>query len=384
MRIRTVKPELIQQEKFATLSDPGARLYYGLLGVVDDGGRCTAAPSFLAGNIFWGKQRSATSIGKLVVELEAAGWIRTYVISGGAYLEIIGWGQKGSTTFQQLDKSKTAILKFPAPESIPVTPPGVPYPDQDPDPEPEGISGQKGQTEEISDDDIARLIHRHPPGLMPAVGGRERTTAALRAKSAEGFDLESLELQLERYVDHNRGKEKSIRDRDAYLAGWILKSKRGLPEKATKKPTKKTKATEKTKKPKTTKQPTQREKPAQSALLTIAAGAQMPERFHDRLPVGEWWLCYSSGDGGGGIQRFVGSIAANAMSRAYTWRGLERDAVFLAEDPFVDFGDGFTGRVESESTAEERIGFWLGRTSVQDRAYGQRLREIYTGRKAAA
>src|SRR5205814_1805290 len=103
-RIRSVKPELIQHPKFGTLTDGAARLFYGLLGLADDHGNCPAAPSFLAGQIFWGRQRSAGAIGKLLVELEVAGWISRYSADGGEYLTIAHWALKGSVTYQLIDK----------------------------------------------------------------------------------------------------------------------------------------------------------------------------------------------------------------------------------------------------------------------------------------
>lgn len=115
-RIRSVKPELISTPEFATLSDAAARLYYGLLGVVDDCGRCPAAASFLAGQIFWGRQRPLAAIGRLVAELEHASIVQTYASGGATYLQIVGWSVKGSVAYQRVDKHQGE--KFPAPSSI--------------------------------------------------------------------------------------------------------------------------------------------------------------------------------------------------------------------------------------------------------------------------
>lgn len=114
-RIRSVKPELQQQPWFATLTDAAARTYYGLLGVVDDYGRCAADPLFVAGQIFWGQQRSAIAIGRQLAELERAGVIRRYRARGGEYLEILGWFDKGGPLYQHINKPQGE--RFPAPES---------------------------------------------------------------------------------------------------------------------------------------------------------------------------------------------------------------------------------------------------------------------------
>jgi hypothetical protein len=114
-RIRCVKPELIQQPWFGTLTDAAARTFYGLLGVVDDFGRCAAGPAFIAGQIFWGAQRSANAIGRQLAELERAGIIRRYAARGGEYLEILGWFDKGGPLYQQINKPQGE--RFPAPIS---------------------------------------------------------------------------------------------------------------------------------------------------------------------------------------------------------------------------------------------------------------------------
>lgn len=114
-RIRSVKPELIADAQFAALTDGAARLYYGLLAVVDDCGRCPAAPSFLAGQIFWGRQRSAGAIGRLLAELAASGIVELYSVRGGRYLQIAGWSDKTSCKYQRIDKHQGE--RYPAPGS---------------------------------------------------------------------------------------------------------------------------------------------------------------------------------------------------------------------------------------------------------------------------
>jgi hypothetical protein len=120
-RIRTVKPELIAAPKFAELSDAATRAFYGLLALVDDCGRCPAGASYLHGQIFYMQKRSAASVGKLLAELEAAGWVRRYAAkvdpssrTAGEYLEIVGWSEKGSVTYQRVEKHQGE--RYPAPE----------------------------------------------------------------------------------------------------------------------------------------------------------------------------------------------------------------------------------------------------------------------------
>ncbi len=112
-RIRCVKPELIATERFAGLSDAAKVLYYGLLALVDDDGNCPAGAQYLNGQIFYARPRSAVSIGKLLAELEAAGWVVRYEVDRAQYVTMVGWTEKGSITYQKIDRYQGA--RFPAP-----------------------------------------------------------------------------------------------------------------------------------------------------------------------------------------------------------------------------------------------------------------------------
>jgi hypothetical protein len=112
-RIRCIKPELIATQRFAGLSDAAKVLYYGLLALVDDDGNCPAGSAFLNGQIFYARPRSAVSIGKLVAELEAAGWVSRYEVDRAQYVAMVGWSEKGSITYQKIDRYQGA--RFPAP-----------------------------------------------------------------------------------------------------------------------------------------------------------------------------------------------------------------------------------------------------------------------------
>lgn len=113
-RIRTIKPELIEMARFAALSDGAARMFYGLMSCADDHGRCPAALGYIAGQIFWAKTRPATLLGRFLTELEAAGWVERYSSQGGEWLSIVGWSDKGSPTYQHINKRQDP--QFPPPE----------------------------------------------------------------------------------------------------------------------------------------------------------------------------------------------------------------------------------------------------------------------------
>jgi hypothetical protein len=115
MAIRSIKGELREHLPFASLTDPAARLFVMLYTLADDGGRCPASPSYLAGAVFFARQKSANVIGQLITELEAADLVRRYVAKGGTFIQIVGWSDKGSPTYQYIKPPH--YLRYPAPEA---------------------------------------------------------------------------------------------------------------------------------------------------------------------------------------------------------------------------------------------------------------------------
>jgi hypothetical protein len=112
-RIRTIKPELAAWLPFAALTDGAARLFVMLYTLADDAGRCPASPSFIAGQVFYARQRSANVIGQLLAEIEEASLIRRYSTKGGTFLEVVGWSDKESPTYQYIKRPHPQ--RYPAP-----------------------------------------------------------------------------------------------------------------------------------------------------------------------------------------------------------------------------------------------------------------------------
>lgn len=115
-RIRTFKPELLDHDRYAELTDAAARLFHGVVLNADDRGNCPAGASWIAGRIFHGRPKNKIQVGKLLHELEAAGLIDRYKVDGAPYMAIVGWNQKGSPTYQRIDKPQPP--KYPLPTSV--------------------------------------------------------------------------------------------------------------------------------------------------------------------------------------------------------------------------------------------------------------------------
>lgn len=104
-RIRTLKPEVLEDERTAHLSHASFRLFIGLILVADDYGNFRANPDQLRGAIFWGappddpRTSEAGGIDALLAELEkpeddgSPGLITLYRVKGQRYGHLNGWSK---------------------------------------------------------------------------------------------------------------------------------------------------------------------------------------------------------------------------------------------------------------------------------------------------
>ena len=89
-RIRTLKPEMLSDEKTATLTDAEFRLFVGIILLADDYGNLRANPKQLDAAIFWARE-NPVDIGPLLETLTAVGLIVPYTVRGQRYIHLRGW-----------------------------------------------------------------------------------------------------------------------------------------------------------------------------------------------------------------------------------------------------------------------------------------------------
>jgi hypothetical protein len=92
-RIRTIKPEWLEDELLAALPDSDRTLSVGLILMADDHGRGRAADAFVAGEV-WRYDRSPEVLKKAregLLRLSEIRFIRLYVRDGQRYFEIRNW-----------------------------------------------------------------------------------------------------------------------------------------------------------------------------------------------------------------------------------------------------------------------------------------------------
>lgn len=90
-RIRSIKPELLEDEKTAKLSHLEWRLFVSLLLLADDYGNFRASPGRIQGAAFWG--RSEGDVSAALETLSRERLIRLYSVDGQAYGHVRGWSK---------------------------------------------------------------------------------------------------------------------------------------------------------------------------------------------------------------------------------------------------------------------------------------------------
>lgn len=97
-RIRTLKPELLEDEKTAGLPDDAFRLFVSLILLADDYGNLRATPSWLNGQIWWCGE-SVRDVRGMLARLSRDSLVVFYEVNGQAYLHLSGWAKH-----QRVDK----------------------------------------------------------------------------------------------------------------------------------------------------------------------------------------------------------------------------------------------------------------------------------------
>ena len=88
-RIRSIKPEILEDEKTAKLSDLEWRTFVSLLLLADDYGNFRANPGRIAGAAFWAHED--VELKPALERLSGVGLIRLYEVDGQRYGHITGW-----------------------------------------------------------------------------------------------------------------------------------------------------------------------------------------------------------------------------------------------------------------------------------------------------
>lgn len=89
-RIRTLKPEIVEDEDTASLSDSAFRLFVSLIVLADDYGNTRGEDWWIRSRV-WGARRESPRIAEILRELTEADLVILYSVREQTYLHLCGW-----------------------------------------------------------------------------------------------------------------------------------------------------------------------------------------------------------------------------------------------------------------------------------------------------
>jgi hypothetical protein len=107
-RIRTVKPEMRQDERYGRMSRDARELFNGLITMADDEGRLRAMPAAILGHVFPYDDDAPRKLDRWLREVIASGMVIAYEVDGVAYLAFRRWRRH-----QQINRPRASELPPP-------------------------------------------------------------------------------------------------------------------------------------------------------------------------------------------------------------------------------------------------------------------------------
>lgn len=92
MRIRSIKPEMLSDQKIANLTDSEFRCFIGLILLADDYGNARCTPNYVLGQIFWAS-RETVDVKEILKRLSRESLVTLYQVNSQEYLHICGWSK---------------------------------------------------------------------------------------------------------------------------------------------------------------------------------------------------------------------------------------------------------------------------------------------------
>lgn len=202
-RIRTIKPEMLEDARTAELSDGAFRLFVGAILLADDAGRLRADPRYLCGQVFWGAPDGSTTTREQVAEaraeLERAQILVVYSVRGQEYAVLRTFAKH-----QRIDRPSPP--KCPGPDegegssSPPAAP--APPPPRPPAPAPGGQVPTREDSPQDNDPEQSATA-----GQSKSARGLDESSTSPRRGLAVGLDLEGKGKDQEGRGEEGSGEE---------------------------------------------------------------------------------------------------------------------------------------------------------------------------------
>lgn len=108
-RIRSIKPEILEDEKTAALSHLEWRLFVSLWLIADDYGNLRGDASYVCAQTLWAARETRDSVLDAIKALVHEGLLVAYCVRGQSYLHVTGWDRH-----QKVDKPGKPRMPGPA------------------------------------------------------------------------------------------------------------------------------------------------------------------------------------------------------------------------------------------------------------------------------
>lgn len=167
-RIRTIKPEILEDAVTAGLSDTAFRLFIAVIVLSDDYGRFRAEPGWLRGQVYWARDVAATHFSAALDDLVPL--VRFYLVNGQRYGALRNW-----LKHQRVDKPGK---------------PRIPPPPEDGEDPPESLARHSRESRDDLVPDLGSGIWDHGPRIRDL--GSERGTVSTVAELVPSHDVASV------------------------------------------------------------------------------------------------------------------------------------------------------------------------------------------------
>lgn len=224
-RIRSIKPELLDDEAVSGLSDEAWRLWVSSWLLADDYGNCRAGDKYLAA-LVWQDSTRSPRVAEILRELRRASRVVVYVNGEDRYLHIRNWERhqridnagkarvpaSDHADSRTWDESRGESQKVAAVREISrVSPLDLRPPTSDPDHrDPDRGSGK------ISQSDLDAVYDAYP-----RKDGRKKGMARLRALATSRLKYDAIAAAVRNYAHRNAGTEsKFLKHFDTFMNCW--------------------------------------------------------------------------------------------------------------------------------------------------------------------
>lgn len=215
-RIRTLKPEILEDEKVSLLSDTAYRLFTSMIVLADDHGRVRADARWLQAQVWWA-HRSPPNVLSALLEIWKAGLVDVYAVRGGTYAALLGWAKH-----QRVDNAGKG--RVPAPDDRDAT---------DVDDELRARGSPRRGSASRGDSRLDQEGDQDPEGEKEGEGDPPRAAAMparffpreseRRLASKLGLDAD---VEAEKFSDYYASKGVRLADENAGFRGWLRKAEK--------------------------------------------------------------------------------------------------------------------------------------------------------------